>query len=525
MNLQRQIAAIIRSLPLIAAGALLAGLPVYQLVSGQPRVYEAESTVLVGQALTDANPDFLGLEVSRTLAGTYAWLAGTDGQLQRVIDTLGLDMSPDDLRSQIQATVREGDSVITISARDHDPVRAAAIADAVAAELIAAAPTAEDPGDRNSVESDLASLRADIDRAQSRLDDLLGLESPNAAQQAEIERLRAQLLALRSTYSDLLGYAGNGGANRLTLVQSAVVPTSSVEPRPLYFGLVAAVTGLLIAVALAFVLEWRDDRLRDGREIEEVTALPVLGAIPSVGRSKGGPVLYDVGSPAWDAADALRIGIESLISREELSSLTIVSPRSQEGRTTVAANLAVAFASAGRQVLLVDADLAHPRLHSVFGMEDRFGLTTIIRSDSASVDELALGTFVPGLRLLTSGRAPAEGGWRRAGGVEKVMERLSATPGELVIYDVPPLNVGTIALGLAARTDATLLVARQRKTPRSALRDAVSVLGLVRANVLGVAVPGLQSIPPASAEVLPVRQKAIEVETQTVAYGTPPRAG
>ncbi len=254
MNLQRQIAAILRSLPLIAAGALLAGLPVYQLVSGQPRVYEASSTVLVGQALTDANPDYLGLEVSRNLAGTYAWLAGTDGQLQRVIDELGLDTTPEALRSRIQATVRESDSVITISARDQDPARAAAIADAAAAPLIAAAPPGDDSGDQGAVQSDLASLRADIDRTRSRLDDLLGLESPTVAQQAEIERLRGQLLALRSTYSGLLGYAVDGGANRLTLIQAAVVPTVSVEPRPLYFARGAAVTGLLVAVALAFVL-------------------------------------------------------------------------------------------------------------------------------------------------------------------------------------------------------------------------------------------------------------------------------
>jgi capsular exopolysaccharide synthesis family protein len=414
--------------------------------------------------------------------------------------------------------------VITISARDQDPVRAAAIADAAAAQLIAAAPTIDDTGDPGAVQADLASLRADIDRTQSRLDDLLGRESPTAAQQAEIERLRAQLLALRSTYTGLLGYAANGGANRLTLIQPAVVPTASVEPRPLYFALVAAVTGLLVAVALAFLLEWRDDRLRDGREVEEAAGLPVLGAIPNVGRGKGGPSLYDVGSPAWDAADALRIGIDSLVPRSELSSITIVSPRPQEGRTTLAANLAVAFASAGRPVLLVDADLVHPRVHSVFGMEDRFGLTAFIRTETASVDELALGTFVPGLRVLTSGRAPADGAWRRSGGVEQVMERLGSTPNELVIYDVPPLSVGTIALGLAARTDATLLVTRLRKTPRSAVRDACSMLGLVNAKVLGVAVHGLHSIPPTS-EAAPVRQKAVEVETPTVAYGTPPRVG
>lgn len=524
MNLQRQIGVILRSLPLIAAGALLTALPVYYMVNGQPRVYQASATIMVGQALNDANPDYLGLEVSRNLAGTYAWLMGQEAQLQRVIERLGLDMTPESLGSMIEATVRESDSVITITARDQDPSRAAAIADAAAAELIAVAPTVEDDVERTAVQQDIASLRADIARSQTRLEALLGLETPTAAQRTEIDRLRNELLALRSTYTGLLGYAADGGANSLTLLQPAVVPTSSVEPRPLYFTLVAAVAGLLVAVALAFVLEWRGDRLRSGQELEEVTGLSVLGAIPNAGKGKNGPWLYDVGSPAWDAADALRIGIDSLVPRDELSSITIVSPRPQDGRTTLAANLAVAFASAGRSVLLVDADLVHPRLHAVFGIDHRFGLTTLIASESASVEELALSTFVPGLRILTSGRAPADAAWRRSGGVEQVMGRLASVPGELIIYDVPPLDTGTIALGLAARTDATLLVTRMQKTPRSALRDACSVLGLVNAKVIGLAVQGLRSIPP-SPEPSTVRHVVAEAEVPAVAFGTQSRVG
>lgn len=524
MNLQRQLGVVLRSLPLVAAGALLTALPVYYFVSGQPRVYQASSMLIVGQALQDANPDYLGLEVSRNLAGTYAWLVGTDAQLQRVIDRLGLDQTPDTLGPAIKATVREADSVITIAVRDQDPALAAAIADAAAAELIAIAPTIDEGSERGAVQADIASVRADIDRSQARLDSLLGLENPTPAQQAEIERLRNQLLDLRSTYTGLLGYASDGGTNSLTLIQSAVVPTASVEPRPLYFALVAAATGLIAAIALVFVLEWRDDRLRGGQEVEEVSGLAILGAIPNVGKGKSGPLLYDVGSAAWDAADALRIGIDSLVPSSELSSLAVVSPEPHEGRTTLAANLAVAFANAGRPVLLVDADLVHPRLHTLFGMEDRFGLATLMRSDTTSIDDLAIGTFVPGLRLLTSGRAPADGMSRRSGGVEQIVERLASVPGELIIYDVPPLKVGTIALGLAARADTTLLVTRLQRTPRSGLRDACSMLGLVHAKVIGVAVQGLRSIPPAS-EATTTRSAAAEIEAPTVAYGTPPRVG
>lgn len=105
------------------------------------------------------------------------------------------------------------------------------------------------------------------------------------------------------------------------------------------------------------------------------------------------------------------------------------------------------------------------------------------------------------------------------------MERLASMPDELVIYDVPPLDTGTIALGLAARTDATLLVTRLQKTPRSALRDACSLLGLVNAKVIGLAVQGLRSIPPAP-EPSAVRQGIAEMDTPpAVAYGAQPRAG
>ncbi len=337
MNLQRQVGVVLRSLPLLAAAALLTALPVYYQVNAQARVYQASSMLLVGQALQDANPDYLGLEVSRTLAGTYAWLVSTDGQLERVIDRLGLDQTPESLRPMVDATVREADSVITISARDQDPGRAAAIADAAAAELIAMAPTIDEGSQRAAVQADLTAMRADIDRTQARLDSLLGLGSPTAAQQAEIERLRGQLVDMRSTYTGLLGYGSDGGANSLTLIQPAVIPTASVEPRPLYFALVAAMTGLILAVALVFLLEWRDDRLRGGQQVEEITGLPVLAAIPNVSKGRGGPWLYEVGSAAWNAVDALRIATDSLVPQHDLSSIVVVSPSAYArlGKTVV----------------------------------------------------------------------------------------------------------------------------------------------------------------------------------------------
>ena len=229
MSLQRQVRAILQRLPYILLAVVLAALPTFLFMSSRTKIYEAASTVFVGQALKGSDPDYLGLEVAQYLAGQYAWLAEQDSVLDPVIAQLGLSSTSIQLREAVTATVRDGSPVFTIAVRDADPTLAASITNAIVAELVAASPTYSND-DGNGVQADLDALRADITRSQAELDRLLALTDPTAADTADITRLSDHLLSLRSTYATLLGYSANSGTNRLTVIQPAPVPETWVAP-------------------------------------------------------------------------------------------------------------------------------------------------------------------------------------------------------------------------------------------------------------------------------------------------------
>ncbi len=527
MSLQRQVKAILRRLPYILLAVVLVALPTYLYMNSRSRIYEASSTVLVGEALAGANPDFLDLEVAQYLAGTYAWLSETAPLLDRVIAELSLPYSSDQLREAVTATVREGNPVLTVAVRDTDPNTASAIADVIVAQLIAASPTFSNQ-DETDVEHQLEAIRTDIVRSQERLDALLAVDSPTAAEQAEIIRLRDYLLGSRQIYGTLLGFSASNGSNRLTVIQPAAPPSGYVEPRPVYFTAVAAAATLVLAVALAYVAATRDERVREGEEVEEATGLPILAAIPSAARGRGRPShihIHPPGSPAATSIDALRIGIEAAVpERRGGMSVVVLSPSGDQGASDTAANLAISLAGSSGNVLLVDADIIKPQQHQVFDVDGRMGLTTLLRRDDPThVEDAITRTRIPGLHILPSGPALTDVGWSGSGVFRRILPALRANS-EVVVFDTPPLDTNTIGLALAAEASATVLIARLGVTKRSSLQEARSRLELVGANVLGVAVIGLKAIPPGTPDEIG-RPRTPTIDSLAVAYRPPPQAG
>lgn len=526
MSLQRQVRAILRRLPYILLAVVVVALPTYLYMNSRQRIYEATSTVLVGQALQGTDPDYLGLEVSQVLARTYAWLAETGLVLESVIEDLSLPYTPEALRQAVTATVGDSSAaVLSISVRDPDPTQAAAIANAIVDQLVARSPGSSDP-DEVSVEQDLVALRADIAASQAELDALLGLETRTAAQQTEVTRLRDYLLGLRTTYGTLLGYSSSSGTNRLTVIQPADASPDPVEPRPLYFVLVAAAATLVVAVAVAYLAAMRDDRVREGAEVEEATGLPILAAIPATSRSrKRAPRIHPTHSAAASSIDALRIGIEAFVpNRGAGVSIVILSPTDDPGNSETAANLAISLAESTGNVLLVDANLLRPQQHLLFEVENRVGLATLLRRDDTThVEDFVSPTRIPGLRLLPAGSGGTETGWTGSGVFKRLLPSLRAAC-DVLVFDVPPLDASTIGLALAAETSTTVLVARLGVTTRLSLREACNRLDLVGANVLGVAVQGLRNIPPATLDATG-RARPPSIDPSLSAYRTPPHAG
>ncbi|MEV6637989.1 polysaccharide biosynthesis tyrosine autokinase [Actinoplanes sp. NPDC051470] len=274
-----------------------------------------------------------------------------------------------------------------------------------------------------------------------------------------------------------------------TLVTPAGLPDGPVS-RPVWIDLaIGLVAGLVLGVGSALIRDRLDDRIRGRADFERVARATVLATVPRVrGRRGGSPSPVTLRAPESPAAEAyryLRSRLQPLLSERDRTIL-VTSADDGEGRTTTAANLAAALAMAGRTVILVDADLRRPGLHTVFDMANGAGLTTILAGDAAPADVVQAGP-VPRLRLVTAGPA--------AGAAADLLEgsRLDRTLRglhqlcDIVVLDSGPVLSVSDGIALAAVSDHVLLVGDYRRTTRGHVVRALAELAeVVDGNISGV---------------------------------------
>lgn len=496
MDLRRQISVARRWLILFVVAMGVGGVAGYVGSSLEKPVYEARTTVLVGQSLSAANPDYNQILASQRLSATYAAVATTRPILDAVSRELKLGLSADDLAKRVRAEAPTDSILLTIAAQDGDPARAAAIANAISAQLVAASPAIEGrlADVQKTVDSNLESLATQITTTQAQADALLKLPTRTAKQESDLDTLEARVVSLRASYAALLPYSSASSTNLLSVVEPAVAPTTPASPRPLLYALLGALLGLLLSVGFVSVYEYLDDSVKDPATVEEVCGLITLGRIPRLGRRAPNRI-YDLDTllhPRSAFAEAFRtvqtnIGFASV--DKPIRSLLVTSARPREGKTAVASNLAVVFAQAGKRVLLVDADLRWPGVHLLFGIENGAGLTTLLgRNDT--LEAVVQETEVPNLTVLTAGAQPANPvQLLDSERMRRLCETL-ATEADLVIFDCGPLQAVTDAAILSSYLDGTILVVHAGRTGRTALRQSRDALKRAGANVIGAVLDG-----------------------------------
>jgi non-specific protein-tyrosine kinase len=192
--------------------------------------------------------------------------------------------------------------------------------------------------------------------------------------------------------------------------------------------------------------------------------------------------LNEPASPAAEAYRRLRVNLSA--ERElPLRTILVVPVDSAADKDTVAANLAVAYARVGKQVILADCDLRRPRQHTVFGAANEAGVTTSLADEAAPLP--LQETAVPGLRLLTSGpdvEVPSD--LLASPAMGRLMARLCEAA-DVVLLDAPPVAVATDASELANQVDGVLLTVTAGQTKRDAALRARQLLEQVGARIVG----------------------------------------
>jgi polysaccharide biosynthesis transport protein len=267
-----------------------------------------------------------------------------------------------------------------------------------------------------------------------------------------------------------------------------------VAPRPKLVMGAAMVLAVVLGAAAAVFWERWFGRIRDPEDLKVASGQRVLGALPYERQLQNGRPALVVGDPKMAVVEeSLRSIRTALIgpswATPTFRRLAVVSFETRDGRSTLAANLAVVVAEVGSQVLLVDADLHRPRQHEIFGVANEPGLSSITLG-VANPETVTQPTGYANLEVLTAGPPPAT----RSEAVElyvHVVPNYQTEPSreeraDLVLIDTAPLSVDADVGLLAAMTDGVLVLVRSGSMSRKQLRAALENLESVGVPVVGL---------------------------------------
>lgn len=302
------------------------------------------------------------------------------------------------------------------------------------------------------------------------------VEAPNPA--------RAKLIA--DTYASIfVQYAPRLAAQTkatVTLADRAPLPASPVRPKPPLYGLVAAIVGLAAGLALAFLRERFDVRIRSGDDLPDWFDLPILADIPQRKRDA------DSGRAFAEAFRLLRTTLR-MTTLGSARSIAITSWAAGEGKTTVASQLALSLAASGTSTLIVDGDVQRSGLTALLTRANHEplepGLSDYLLG-SSGIDDATHRTRPGALDLMPPGRKVPD--------LSTVLETPRGqtafaelvTGRDSVIVDCPPLAVGADASTIASHVDGVIMVVDLRTATTTGLQKAVRQLDAANARIMGV---------------------------------------
>ncbi len=418
---------------LIIASMLLTGvIGSYGLYGLEEAMYRAESQVFVSTPANSLDITSLatGSSFSQQRVKSYAQIINSPLTLSKVISNLSLDMTPEQLSSEISATAPLDTVLISISATNRDPTLAAAIANATADQF-------------GEVVRELEMRSID-------------LETPI----------------------------------KVSTVRRAIAPTDPFSPKKSIYLLLGLLFGFASGIAVASIRRMLDNTIKDE---DDLLGLPLLGAIGFDATAEEKPLISKLSRYAirTESFRTLRTNIKYVIPSIPAKVIAVTSALPNEGKSTTALNLSISIAQGGNRVIIVESDMRRPTISTYLDLNSsKLGLSHILGLDKKltfnAIHTQIEKSSVSGLDVLCAGRIPSNPSELLGSSNFVSVIELLRSKYEYVIVDCPPLLPVTDAAVVSTVSDGVLLIIHAGKTRKPEFLGSRAAIESIGSRILGV---------------------------------------
>ena len=404
----------------------VAGVAVYDTVLKEP-VYQASTTIGIAKSSdnsSNAAATLNDVNASQKLTTTYSEIAKSELVLNQVIENLGLTVNVKELSKNVTVKPVEDTSILNVQVKDLNAEQAATIANEIAVVF--------------------------------------------TDEVTEIYKL--------------------DNVSQLSVAQVPVAPSNNTLMRDVILAAAIAVLGV---GAIAFLRFYLDDTVKHGDDVEKTFGLAMAGRITKsdAKEMKAGNELIVEKLPKAVVSEnikSLRTNLQFTAIDKDIKTILVTSTNAGEGKSFVSANLATSFAQADKRVLLVDCDLRKGRVHRLFKVVNKKGLSNLLTDDLKNTNDYINWTGIKNLNVITCGTYPPNPSELLASKKNKrLMNNLRARY-DIVILDGAPVNGLADSVILAGLVDETLIVTKDASTAKTDLMTAKDALEKVGARIAGI---------------------------------------
>ncbi|HYF46249.1 MAG TPA: CpsD/CapB family tyrosine-protein kinase, partial [Acidimicrobiales bacterium] len=472
----------------------------------------ADESFTATHTLSVLQPSPLGAEQQQekpTLTPKQVAVFATLGEVPRAAaEELEYDGNPLDLAEQVQTRADEDVGTVELTVTGSNAARAAAIANAFGSatkEVLS--------GDyQEALDSERQTAQAEVANVQNQINGVNQELALNPLDQVLLARRDALINQYRIAYDRYQDLANEppAAAPLITLQEAsprAASPGLALPSAPVPRSLLLGALGLLLGAVVALVVDRLDTRIRTKEDVEALMGFPVIAEVPTLHRRFRNDLMTVTApsSPFAEAYRILRTNLDFLSAADAVSGngggaasrpggrvVLVTSPSPAEGKTTSVAHLAACYAETNRKVTIFDCDFRRPRLHRIFDVPERPGLSDALVAATPHADEaLGRATGLAGVQLVPAGTPTDNPAHLLTRAPRPIQE--ARRQNDVVLLDSPPFLTANDAGELIAAVDRVLVVVRMGRTLKTAADRLGEQLQRRHAPVAGIVLVGARS--------------------------------